>query len=232
MINSLLTLYSQKFPFEKFYDNLLYNISTYPKYHIDSKTFLLGFSSANLVTQDIPNILTQVGDIRVDLPVWFGNADTKKKIVVIGLEPRDSDKTGHLNIERINNYVFASPFALERPQGPYYAAFKNLMNSNKIFTYFTDIVKTYEVNNINDKIKDDAFARQTFLKKATANKAFLLNELEIINPSKVIALGDKSFFFLTQLLGNKYDVLKVRHPSQGGSTIARKTLDLMLMDLN
>lgn len=120
MIEELLTHYKRKFPFDKFYDNLLYNISTYPDCHIASKTFLKGYISQTQTIQYLPRIYTSSGDIRVDLPVWFGDVNAANKIVVIGMEPRDTDKSGHLNIEKVDQYVFATPFALERPKGVYY----------------------------------------------------------------------------------------------------------------
>lgn len=224
MIQGLLTHYRKRFLFDKFYDNLLYNIATYPDYHITSKTFLKGYVSQTKVTKYIGKILTEVGDIRVDLPVWFGDNNATNKIIIIGLEPRDTDKSGLLNIERVNHYVFATPFALERPKGPYYAAFGDLINREDTFVYFTDVVKTYQVGSVHDKQQDDKTARQNFLQKAQDELPFLLKELELIKPTKIIALGDKSFAFLKELLGSEFELEKVRHPSQGGAKIAKQQL--------
>lgn len=231
MIESLLNHYKQKFHFEKFYDNLLYNISTYPENHIDSKTFLLGYKPMISVTHDIPNIITNSGDNRVDLPVWFGDPNSKNKLVIIGLEPRDTDESGRLNIDRVGNNVFATPFALERPRGPYYSAFKDLMNNGHSFVFFTDVVKAYAVIEKGNKKINDEYARQSFQKNAADGKSFLLNELEIINPSKIIALGNKSFDFIKKLLKDKYEIEKiekVRHPSYGGAIKARQKLSAIL----
>lgn len=231
MIKTLLTQYKQRFGFDRFYDNLLYNISAYPKYHISSETFLSGYVTKAKVMQDIPLILTKEGDVRVDLPVWFGGPKEKNKIVFIGLEPRDTDKSGHLNIERINNFVFGTPFALERPKGPYHSAFQELIHASDTFTYFTDVVKTYQVTHVSDNVVNDKVARQTFWRKAKNERAFLLQELETIKPNKIIALGNDSFIFLKEFLGSHYDIQKVRHPSQGGSTLAREQVKAILQQL-
>jgi hypothetical protein len=57
-------------------------------------------------------INTEAGDIRVDLPIWIGNYDLSIfKIVFMGLEPRDSNNK--YNIEKVENFVFGSPFGVE-----------------------------------------------------------------------------------------------------------------------
>jgi hypothetical protein len=228
MIELLLKQYKRKFPFSRFYDNLLYNISAYPKHHTASATFLSGYVSKTKVTDDIPLILTKAGDIRVDLPIWFGDSSAKTKIIVVGLEPRDTDKSGHLNIERIDNYVFGTPFALERPKGPYHTAFQELINASNAFLYFTDVVKTYQVESSGDKAADDRIARKSFWGKAQKGKAFFLEELQTIAPTKIIALGNDSFSILNKHLGETFDIQKVRHPSQGCAKLAREQLKVIL----
>ncbi|QNA46472.1 uracil-DNA glycosylase family protein [Lacibacter sediminis] len=223
---AILKHYRKRFPFERFYDNLVNNIATWPAYHLKSETFLQGYESQNKTTQQAEKIITGSNDIRVDLPVWFGNLSSPVRIAVMGLEPRNSDPDGILNIERVGQYVFATPFALERPRGPYYAAFQDLLNSNNLFVYFTDVVKSYLVSG--DKKNDDRIARQLFWKRAKEEEAFLVEELALINPTFIIALGNESFAFLSKLLSNKYQILKIRHPSQGGARIAREQLAKIL----
>jgi len=45
MIPNLLAHYKRIYPFDKFYDNLLFNIATNPNEHIKSPTFLEGYLS-------------------------------------------------------------------------------------------------------------------------------------------------------------------------------------------
>lgn len=226
MIGAILSHFQLRFPFDKFYDNLLYNISTYPEYHITNRAFLKGYSSQNSTNQDVERIKTRSGDIRIDLPVWFGDVNAVNRVVVIGMEPRDSDKEGYLNIERIDRHVFATPFALERPKGPYHSAFRELTNNEDVFVYFTDVVKDYAVSG--DKEQDDHNARQNFVQKAQEEKTFLLKELDIITPTQVVALGNQSFDFLREYLSDKYNVRKVRHPARGGAIMARQQLSDLL----
>lgn len=194
MIERILNLYRQRFHFIRFYDNLLYNIASCPEYHIKSETFLMGYLTDKVITEFAGKITTVSGDTRVDLPVWFGNSNSTNKFIVMGLEPRDTDKTGGLNIERCEKYVFGTPFALERPKGPYYSAFFEATKGKDSFIYFTDIVKTYNVTGI--KMNDDKNAREDFKQESQQGKEFLLEELKIIPPKKVIALGNVAQNFL------------------------------------
>jgi len=230
MIQSLLKHYKERFYFNNFYNQLLSDISGAPERYITSNTFLSGVLPSSIEIKRSLTILTKNGDIRIDLPVWFGNPENARKIVVIGLEPRDTDKSGSLNIEREGNYVFATPFAIERPHGPYYPVFQPFFNKNEAFIYFTDVVKSYEINT-NDKSSDDKHARQSFRKKALLELSFLKRELEIIQPSKIIALGNVSFDFLYKTLGKMYDIRKVRHPSYGGSRLAHQQFSEILTTL-
>ncbi|WP_439506241.1 uracil-DNA glycosylase family protein [Sediminibacterium sp.] len=217
MVDLFIDLYKQRFSFKFFYENLLFNINRWPEFHVKSETFLNSYKKAITVTEFAGRIKTKTGDIRVDLPIWFGDPTSVNKIVVFGLEPRDTNET--LNIERVDNYVFATPFALERPNGPYYSAFFEAMQSDTTFIYFTDAVKTYVVSG--DKPNNDKVARKEFQANAQREKAFLLKELDIIKPKKVIALGNECYKFLTNHLEDKYEVQKVRHPSRGGAKIAK-----------
>ena len=231
MIDKILSHYKQIYPYCKFYENLLSNISKYTKDYISSKTFLTGFIPKENASDVKSPILTKVGDIRVDLPVWFGNPESKIRVVIIGLEPRDTDKTGKLNIERSGDFVFGTPFALERPKGPYYSAFWDIINNDNALFYFTDVVKEYHVIDHNNKNINDKLARQCFLENAEKGKDFLLAELNIIKPNLIIALGNKSFNFMNSFLNKDYIIKLVRHPSQGGAIKAREQLSEILLNL-
>ena len=226
MIPNLLALYKTEYPFDKFYDNLLFNIAAKPNEHIKSSSFLNGYLSPEPILQSTSYEKTELGDLRVDLPVWFGDSNATNRIVVIGMEPRDTDKSGGLNIEKKGKFVFATPFALEIPKGPYHSSFQELINPKDAFVFFTDVVKFFEVSG--DKLNDDKNARKTFLKKAHEHKEVLLKELDIIQPTKIVALGNDSFNVLKKILLNTDRLIKVRHPSQGGAKIAQKQLAELL----
>lgn len=76
---------------------------------------------------------------------------------------------------------------------------------------FTDVVKPYNVT-CNAEF-DDMIARKEFSQNAQNTEEFLVNELDIIKPNKVIALGNESYRFLSAQLKGKYEVEKVRHTS-------------------
>ena len=222
MLQQLISLYRNKFHFVEFYDRLISNIKTWPDDHIKNDNFLYGLNPSAIPPKTDYPIETQKGDIRVDLPVWFGNSNSIKRIVIIGSEPRDSDKSGRLNVERNDRYVFATPFALDRPKGKYQHAFSEILSKPDIFAYFTDVVKEYEVG-IN-KENDDKKARELFHASALKGKDFLLEELDIIKPSNIIALGNNSHQLLNKILGSNFTIDKIRHPSYGGSIKAKEEL--------
>ncbi len=159
----------------------------------------------------IDKIECQNGDIRVDLPISLGKENAKYRFAILGLEPRDSNSK--FNIERSGKFVFGTPFGIEywTEKNKYYRCFEELIKRDDCYLYFTDVVKEYEVKT--SKGEADFNARKTFWKKAadTENLSFLKKELEIINPTHIIALGNDTYTFLHQQFGDK--VIKVVHPN-------------------
>lgn len=234
MISQILKLYKDKFGFIKFYDNVRFNIGEWKEFHIQNETFLQGYKSEIPTTEFAGRISTKEGDIRVDLPVWFGNPNSAKRIVVIGSEPRDTAE--ELNVERVDKYVFATPFALERANKKYQNTFSDLTNNANIFVYFTDVVKDYEVICKDDKKKNDENARTKFSTKSENYRQLLLEEFRIINPTLIIGLGNDSYNKLNRLMDfakNEYrnKIKKVRHPSYGGSVRAKEQIGELLKSI-
>jgi len=227
----ILDLYKQKFHYDKFYDNLFYNIKTWKDDHIQHSQFLYGypFSKKCIIFEE--QRPTESGNIRVDLPVWYGDIDSKNRVVFLGLEPRDTDKMGYLNIEHLNNYVFATPFALERPEkhNRYQKAFFHLLDKSNFFFYFTDIVKEYRVVDKDNKRINDLVARRDFKEKAGESIDFLTTELSLINPTKVITLGRETFHVINKTsLKNKFDIAGVVHPARNRHFRAKNEIDDIL----
>jgi len=233
MIDKILTLYKDQFGFQDFYSHLVYKVTQYP----NNDSFLKGLKPE---AKNFKEFCTNEGDIRVDLPVWFGNPESSKKIVIMGSEPRDT--ASHLNIEKVEfngeKYVFATPFALEYSGGKYQRAFKDLTNSNDIFVYFTDVVKEYKVIGLDKegKNQNDKNARNVFNQKANEYKEFLGRELDIIQPNILIGLGSKSYSKLNQIkfFKKKYEnkIIEVTHPAAwGGAEKAKRDIEKILSDL-
>jgi uracil-DNA glycosylase len=217
MLENLLNEYKREFKFDKFYDNLFYNMATWPEFHNQNNNFLRDYPWPKEEVIFQPQKPTSVGNVRVDLPVWFGKADSRVRVIIVGLEPRDTDtKNGFLNIEHKDNHVFATPFALERPVKKYQKSFSPLTSREDVFSYFTDVVKTYKVIDTVDKKVNDRAARKSFWETAEANLPFLKKEFCTIKPTKIIALGNESSLFLKRHF-KEYDVIKVRHPARGGA---------------
>lgn len=151
MKQEILNLYKSKFNYNKFYDNLFYNIQEWKSEHVQHPRFLYGYPFKKSKVVFEKQKPTESGNIRVDLPVWYGDINSEKRIVFLGLEPRDTDKTGYLNIEHRKNYVFATPFALERSWSRYQKAFSHLLDNWDTFFYFTDAVKEYFVADKDNK---------------------------------------------------------------------------------
>ena len=226
--SEILKLYKENYPFESYYQNALNKII--------SNTLFKDVSVLNSVSIVAKSILeindTKVGDIRVDLPIWFGKYETSKyKIIILGLEPRDSKSK--YNIEKVDKFVFGTPFGIEywNEKTKYYQAISSLINNKSVFIYFSDVVKGYEVKE--NKKASDINARNKFYNKATdaENVSFLKKEFSIIKPTHIIAFGNDSYTFLENTFGEKYTVVKVIHPSafavkgEAACKLARITID-------
>jgi hypothetical protein len=117
--------------FDSYYDIVINNINSSKEEFIQSANILNGYAEKTI---QIPTgIECQIGDIRIDVPIWFSNLSTaKRRIIVFGLEPRGTNSPS--NIERVGSKVFASPFGLDRwnehstvsrnPQSRYYSVKK------------------------------------------------------------------------------------------------------------
>lgn len=205
-LTQIKNLYNEKYPFELFYD--------FAQTLLTENQFIPKASLSNSAKPVIEvSIIARPGDIRVDLPIWFGDVSSKFRVFFLGLEPRDSD--AKYNIEKKDNFIFATPFGIEfwNERNKYFKSFKSVLMRNDLFVYFTDVVKNYEVKST--KNKSDINARSLFWKKAVLeeNLEFLNQELNLINPTHVIALGGESFKFLNHHFGEKWNVVKVIHPA-------------------
>jgi hypothetical protein len=220
----------KKLNYDKYYDIILTNITKNDKEFIQVSSFLNGIKS-NVADQK-SDIDCNVMDSRIDLPVWFGNINNaKKRIIVFGLEPRDTNS--NFNVEKVGKNVFATPFGIDRwnaqssikykPQNKYYRVFQDVITNNENFILFSDIVKDYQIiSKKNENRKNDKTARELFFKKATNSFSFLQEEISIINPTHIITLGIDSYEFLRQYYNEI--TIRLRHPSNGGEKIAIEEL--------
>jgi hypothetical protein len=230
-MNELVSLYKQ-LGFVDFYNLIQSNRKLNETEFIQSDRLLLGLDFVNVIPSSL--IECNDGDIRIDVPVWFGDIEkAKNKIIVFGLEPRDTNSS--FNIERINNMVYATPFGVDRwneqstimrkPQNKYFRVFNDLVNNESNFVLFSDVVKDYSVSSkLNENRKNDEIARKHFFEKATGSLDFLKEEIDTIQPTLIITLGFDSYNFIKSNFKNQ-KVIKLRHPANGGERLALERLN-------
>jgi hypothetical protein len=233
-MKNIAEFYKNWLGFDSYYDIVINNINSSKEEFIQSANILNGYTRKPI--QPPTGIECQIGDIRIDVPIWFGNLSTaKRRIIVFGLEPRDTNS--QFNLERVGSKVFASPFGLDRwnehstvtrrPQNRYYRVFKDLISDESNFVLFSDIVKDYKVvsgNNLNRA--NDLEARNNFLKKAEEGLLFLEKEIGNVSPTHILTLGNESFNFLRKHYSKSTH--RLRHPSNGGEKQAKEQLKALL----
>ena len=225
-IQKINSLYQDKYKYSTFYERLLY-LNSKEEDLFRNNNFLSSYVSADISTNDKEPIVCIAGKIRVDLPIWFGKENAKNRIMILGSEPRDTNCK--YNIEHQGKYVFGTPFAIEDwPKNKYFKAFEPIVTSPDTFVYFNDVVKEYYVGN-DGKTNDDRTARKLFWERAQDHRNFLEKEIDIIEPNYIIALGNVVNDFFQKSL-SKYcnKVIKVRHPSRGGSKVARQSIEKLV----
>ena len=233
-MHQLISLY-QTLGFESYYDIIISNIQKNQTEFIQSGRFLSGWK-AKEKSNKMP-FACKPGDTRIDVPVWFGDQQkSKKRILVLGLEPRDTDS--NFNIERVGKKVFATPFGVDRwnykstiyrkPQNKYYRVFDKLVSDQNNFVVFSDIVKEYKLHDtVNNKSKNDKNARKQFFVKAEESLPFLLKEIKHIAPTYIITMGNDSHAFLTKQC-NDHNIIRLRHPSNGGEKEAIAQINTLI----
>ena len=105
-MNDLIEFYRKKLGFKDFYNIIKNNIKSNPNDYIQNSRFLETIEASNI--SSFKNIKAKPGDLRIDVPVWFGNFEmTEYKIVVAGREPRDTNSD--FNVEGLSCHAQTSP---------------------------------------------------------------------------------------------------------------------------
>ena len=233
-MNQLIDFYKTCLSFKDYYSIILSNSSNNEFEFIQSNNLLKGFNARKVQNCEI--IKSEIGDCRVDVPVWFGDlSNAKRRIVIFGLEPRDTNSD--FNIEKIENKIFGSPFGIDRwnklssvkrkPQNKYYRVFKDLVFDKDNFVLFSDIVKHYIIYSTNNEGREnDKAARKLFNTKAEEQLSIIREEVEIIDPTHIITLGADSYKFLSKVYPSI--TYRLRHPAKGGEKKAKEMLNEIL----
>lgn len=175
-----------------------------------------------------PNPVVQSGDVRIDMPVLSGNASSKTRVLILGLEPRHTDD--FYNIMKIKNRVYATPFGIDRwfsgaRQSVYASAFREFLNEERLFL-FSDFVKEYKVEDSSTKGLNDKIARDNFkFLFESKYKTILEQEIELFEPNLIIALGKSD---VTRKISkswlNQFKVQVVSHPTNGNFNRMRTSM--------
>lgn len=212
-ISKLIIHYQSIYPFKEFYPRLLNNIAQFPQFHTDKSNFLEGYKIIRPEAGISETIEALSGDVRIDLPVWFGNINAERRYIFIGLEPRDT--RNDFNVEKVNNEVYATPFGIEKSYSRYNKLFVPFVSTPNTFHLFMDVVKKYEVLNKQDKSVNDKNARKNFPRLSMASREFIKKELEIIRPTTIFCLGSKTNSFMNKYFAN-YHIIPITHPAAWG----------------
>ena len=159
----------------------------------------------------------------VDLPCSFNSSGPT--VTIFGLEPRyGGSKDDRFIVERHSTHLFyGSVFGASvwNKNNLYYKAFKELIDFTRL--YMLDTVKHYFfTGNIK---KDHDHARDTYKANSQLYLPWVKQELELIKPDVVVALGrEVERFFKNNSIFCEY----IRHPANGGLGDTQKKLRSLL----
>ena len=160
--------------------------------------------------QKIP--IDEVKLLGIDLPSWYGDYNSKNKIMIIGIDPMRGSKD-FKDASETNDILIGTPYAYNikkvrsNQKNKNYTQFiDSLLNGNN-FIYLTDIYKTffYYTGIENKDIRSyEYYGQQQKLEKLDEENSIrksilktLCSEINLINPTIIITLGDISFNQLT-----------------------------------
>jgi uracil-DNA glycosylase len=146
-------------------------------------------------------------NIGIDLPIYFGDPSSNHKIMIVAMDPK---RTG----QEPGVYSLGSVFSLHTNEGrstkknDYWKFIEPMISEN--FVYLTDIYKLYyesfsEVNGRKTHVvsnKDKSFIRKDTV-PFKINKQILDAEINIVQPTKIIALGKEAANALKLIKGIK-----------------------------
>ena len=231
-INQLVTHYRNWLGFDKFYQIQLNQIPKNPKQFIQSPRYLKG-APYDPAARRIAVIHAKQGDLRIDVPVWFGDPNKcAKRILVFGREPRDSDSL--FNVERVGDKVYGATFGADRwnskssikkqPQLKYLNVFDRIISNDNFFILFSDAVKFFHMIYPPNDDRNDKHAESNFKQYFLEQVPHIKQEVDIIQPDIVLALGADSYKACSKHLDLNYNVAHIRHPSNGGTNIAKQQI--------
>lgn len=185
--------------------------------------------------KDLTTRTEKRGAIGLDLPTWFNIKNTDKRIMLVAQDPL-RDNTWYSDVDNPDvpektgckeNYIcidalVASPFGLhgkswrdKKNGGGRMALLVEKLIEHGNGVYLTDCRKYF--------VYDHKESAEYSKKKKNIYKAILQKEIGIVNPQRIVAVGNEAYDYCHELIGDDARLLHVPHIS---GLAAKKTKDL------
>lgn len=174
--------------------------------------------------KDLTTRTEKRGAIGLDLPTWFNLKNTDKRIMLVAQDPlrgntwySDVDKFPKGKTECKENYIcidalVASPFGLhgkswrdKKNGGGRMALLVEKLIEHGNGVYLTDCRKYF--------VYDHKESAEYSKKKKNIYKAILQKEIGIVNPQRIVAVGNEAYDYCHELIGDDARLLHVPHIS-------------------
>lgn len=174
--------------------------------------------------KDLTTRTEKRGAIGLDLPTWFNLKNTNKRIMLVAQDPlrgntwySDVDKFPKGKTGCKENYIcidalMASPFGLhgkswrdKKNGGGRMALLVEKLIEHGNGVYLTDCRKYF--------VYDHKESAEYSKKKKNIYKAILQKEIGIVNPQRIVAVGNEAYDYCHELIGDDTRLLHVPHIS-------------------
>ena len=174
--------------------------------------------------KDLTTRTEKRGAIGLDLPTWFNLKNTDKRIMFVAQDPlrgntwySDVDKFPKGKTGRKEDYIcldalVASPFGLhgkswrdKKNGGSRMALLVEKLIEHGYGVYLTDCRKYF--------VYDHRESADYSKKKKNIYKAILQKEIGIVNPQRIVAVGNEAYDYCHELIGDDARLLHVPHIS-------------------
>lgn len=159
--------------------------------------------------------ISEVKLLGVDLPSWYGDFNSKNKIMIIGIDPmRGAKDFKKAPANETNDVLIGTPYAYhdknvrKNKKNKNYTQFINSLLNDNNFVYLTDVYKTffYYTEDGKKDVRSYIYYGKEQKKIINLNQKNTLRnsiiktlheEIKLINPTLIITLGGISFNQLT-----------------------------------
>lgn len=193
------------------------------RYYEDTITVPIPITHPNF--KDLTTRTEKRGAIGLDLPTWFNIKNTDKRIMLVAQDPL-RDNTWYSDVDNPDvpektgckeNYIcidalVASPFGLhgkswrdKKNGGGRMALLVEKLIEHGYGVYLTDCRKYF--------VYDHEESAEYSKEKKSIYKAILQKEIGIVNPQRIVAVGNEAYDYCHELIGDDVRLLHVPHIS-------------------